>query len=93
MSSEELKDKIVVIDDPVTSMDSTALFLISAIVREMVNVCRNNTEYMNPKVPGDYIKQLFVLTHNVYLNFQFIAKKFNSIAEKIGKEVSICLMR
>lgn len=68
MSSEELKEKIVVIDDPVSSMDSTALFLVSAIVREMVNVCRNNTEYLNPKVPGDYIKQLFVLTHNVYFH-------------------------
>ena len=68
MSSEELKEKIVVIDDPVSSMDSTALFLVSEIVREMVNVCRNNTEYLNPKVPGDYIKQLFVLTHNVYFH-------------------------
>jgi wobble nucleotide-excising tRNase len=50
MSSEVLKEKIVVIDDPVSSMDSTALFLVSAIVREMINVCRNNTEYLNPKV-------------------------------------------
>jgi wobble nucleotide-excising tRNase len=68
MSSEELKEKIVIIDDPVSSMDSTALFLVSAIVREMINVCRNNTEYLNPKVPGDYIKQLFILTHNVYFH-------------------------
>ncbi len=45
MTSEELKEKIVVIDDPVSSMDSTALFLVSAIVREMINVCRKNTEY------------------------------------------------
>ena len=68
MNSEELKEKIVVIDDPVSSMDSTALFIVSAIVREMINVCRNNTEYLNPQVPGDYIKQLFVLTHNVYFH-------------------------
>ena len=68
MTSEELKEKIVVIDDPVSSMDSTALFLVSAIVREMINVCRNNTEYLNQKVPGDYIKQLFILTHNVYFH-------------------------
>ena len=67
-NSEELKEKIVVIDDPVSSMDSTALFIVSSIVREMINVCRNNTEYMNPKVPGDYIKQLFILTHNVYFH-------------------------
>ena len=68
MTGEELKEKIVVIDDPVSSMDSTALFLVSAIVREMINVCRNNTEYLNQKVPGDYIKQLFILTHNVYFH-------------------------
>ena len=68
MNSEELKEKIAVIDDPVSSMDSTALFIVSAIVREMINVCRNNTEYLNPQVPGDYIKQLFILTHNVYFH-------------------------
>ena len=68
MNSEELKEKIVVIDDPVSSMDSTALFIVSAIVREMINVCRNNTEYLNPQAPGDYIKQLFILTHNVYFH-------------------------
>lgn len=68
MNSEELKEKIVVIDDPVSSMDSTELFIVSAIVREMINVCRNNTEYLNPQVPGDYIKQLFILTHNVYFH-------------------------
>lgn len=67
-NNEELKEKIVVIDDPVSSMDSTALFIVSSIVREMINVCRNNTEYLNPKVPGDYIKQLFILTHNVYFH-------------------------
>lgn len=68
MNSEEFKDKIVVIDDPVSSMDSTALFIVSSIVRNMVDVCRNNTEYLNSKVPGDYIKQLFVLTHNMYFH-------------------------
>ena len=32
MTGEELKEKIVVIDDPVSSMDSTALFLVSALL-------------------------------------------------------------
>lgn len=66
MSGEKLKEKIVVIDDPVSGMDSNALFLVSALVREMIDVCRNNTEYNDPKVTGDYIKQLFILTHNVH---------------------------
>ena len=68
LDSNNIKDKIVVIDDPVSSMDSNALFIVGAIVREMINVCRNNTEYLNPKVPGDYIRQIFILTHNVYFH-------------------------
>ena len=68
LDSNNIKDKIVVIDDPVSSMDSNALFIVGAIVREMINVCRNNTEYLNPKVPGDYIQQIFILTHNVYFH-------------------------
>lgn len=65
-NDSEFKDKIVVIDDPVSSMDSTALFLVSSIVREMVRVCLNNVEYYNDGENGDYIKQIFILTHNVY---------------------------
>lgn len=67
-SSNEVKDKIVVIDDPVSSMDSSALFIVSALVREMIEVCYNNTDYLGQKVQGDYIKQIFVLTHNVYFH-------------------------
>lgn len=64
------KDKIVVIDDPVSSMDSSVLFIVSALVREMVMVCFNNAEYREQEreVIGDYIKQIFILTHNVYFH-------------------------
>ena len=68
LSSDSVKDKIVVIDDPVSSMDSGALFIVSALVREMIEVCYNNTDYLSQKVDGDYIKQIFVLTHNVYFH-------------------------
>jgi wobble nucleotide-excising tRNase len=62
------KDKIVVIDDPVSSMDSSVLFLVSTLVREMVEVCNNNVNYESKTVDGEYIKQLFVMTHNVYFH-------------------------
>ena len=62
------KDKIVVIDDPVSSMDSNVLFIVSALVREMVEVCHNNASYLDNQVEGDYIKQIFILTHNVYFH-------------------------
>lgn len=65
MSSKELQEKIVIINEPVSSIDSTALFPVGAIIREMINVCRNNSKYLNPKILGDHIKQLFVLAHNV----------------------------
>ncbi len=63
-----IKDKIVVIDDPVSSMDSGALFIVSALVREMLEVCHNNIYYGDDKIHGDYIKQIFILTHNAYFH-------------------------
>ena len=62
------KDKIVVIDDPVSSMDSSVLFIVSTLVREMVEVCHNNASYLDNQVQGNYIKQIFILTHNVYFH-------------------------
>lgn len=68
--SDVSRDKIVVIDDPVSSMDSSVLFIVSTLVREMVGVCFNNTEYrpQEQEMAGDYIKQIFILTHNVYFH-------------------------
>lgn len=82
-SSEAVKDKIVVIDDPVSSMDSGALFIVSALVREMIEVCYNNTDYRSNKVDGDYIKQVFILTHNVYFHKEIThhqAKRYHSVS-------------
>ena len=62
------RDKIVVIDDPVSSMDSSALFIVSAQVRKMIEICRNNVDNRNPVVPGNFIKQIFILTHNTYFH-------------------------
>lgn len=49
-------DKIVVIDDPVSSLDSSILYIVSSIIKKM----RDNL--LNKK--GN-VKQLIVLTHNV----------------------------
>ena len=62
------RDKIVVIDDPVSSMDSSALFIVGAQIRKMIEICRNNADNRNPVVPGNFIKQLFILTHNAYFH-------------------------
>lgn len=62
------KDKIVVIDDPVSSMDSSSLFIVSSLVREMIEVCANNAVGGDPVATGRYIKQIFILTHNAYFH-------------------------
>lgn len=67
-STGNRKEKIIVIDDPVSSLDGNALFIISSIVREMIEICYNNSDYRAHKVKGDYIRQLFILTHNAHFH-------------------------
>ena len=44
----DTRDKIVVIDDPVSSMDSNALFIVGSIVRNMIRTrCRNTRRYVS----------------------------------------------
>lgn len=79
---EKNTDKIVIIDDPVSSMDSSTLFIVSALIREMICVCENNVHPTDTYVKDRYIKQLFILTHNTYFhqeitydrvkNYQFV---------------------
>jgi wobble nucleotide-excising tRNase len=51
------KDKIVVIDDPISSLDSNVLFIVSNLTKELIR---------NAKKGANGIKQIFILTHNVY---------------------------
>jgi len=62
------KPKIVVIDDPVSSMDSGVLFLVSSLVRELVDLCYNNVNLETHTFKGDEIAQIFILTHNTYFH-------------------------
>ena len=59
--------RIVVIDDPVSSMDSSSLFIVSSIVRELIAICFNNGSPANADAPR-FIKQIFVLTHNAFFH-------------------------
>lgn len=72
----QVRNKIVVIDDPVSSMDSSALFTVATLVREMANVAHNN---FDGKAGADnHIRQFFCLTHNPYF-FKEVA--YNRVAE------------
>lgn len=64
----EIREKIVVIDDPVSSMDSGSLFIVSTLVRQMIEICRNNADNRNKTAEGNFIKQIFILTHNAYFH-------------------------
>lgn len=52
-------DKVVVIDDPVSSLDSNVLFIISTLVRTIIKNCYNDEKG---------IKQVFIMTHNIYFH-------------------------
>lgn len=52
-------DRIVVFDDPVSSLDSDILFIVSSLIRKLFEKIRENT---------CHIKQALVLTHNVYFH-------------------------
>jgi len=52
-------DRVVVFDDPVSSLDSDVLFLVSSLIKSLIDEVR---------VGAGHIKQIFVFTHNVYFH-------------------------
>jgi wobble nucleotide-excising tRNase len=52
-------DRIVVFDDPVSSLDSDILFIVSSLIKGLFEEVRSKVSH---------IKQIFVLTHNVYFH-------------------------
>ena len=60
------RDKVVVIDDPVSSMDSSALFSVAALVRNLEEICYNNYSMESSEDDPKFIKQFICLTHNPF---------------------------
>ncbi|SLM49421.1 conserved protein of unknown function [Nitrospira japonica] len=52
-------DRVVVFDDPVSSLDSDILFIVGSLIKGLFDDVRNNT---------GHTKQVFVLTHNAYFH-------------------------
>ena len=52
-------DRVVVFDDPVSSLDSNILFIVSSLIKGLFDEVRSQ---------NGTIKQIFVLTHNVYFH-------------------------
>ncbi|MCI3935615.1 AAA family ATPase [Chryseobacterium aahli] len=64
------KKKIIVIDDPVSSMDSQVLFFVSTLIRRLItkkgtgkDQQRNN---LIDQLKNENIEQVFILTHNIF---------------------------
>lgn len=53
------QDKILIIDDPISSLDSEVLFIVSTLIKGILNEIRLVSE-------KNSIKQVFILTHNAY---------------------------
>ncbi|MCP3763642.1 AAA family ATPase [Domibacillus sp. A3M-37] len=53
------RDKVIVLDDSISSLDSNILFIVSNLIRKLVDSIRSS---------NCDIKQLFILTHNIYLH-------------------------
>ena len=52
-------ERIVVIDDPVSSLDSDVLFIVSSLIKQIFTEVRQT---------NNVIRQIFVLTHNVHFH-------------------------
>ena len=57
--SDTVTDRVVVIDDPVSSLDSDILFIVSSLIKILCQEVREKKTL---------VKQVFVLTHNVYFH-------------------------
>lgn len=60
------KQKIIVIDDPVSSLDSQALFIVSTLIHKLLECKSANSKSERKQLKNLNISQIFILTHNLY---------------------------
>ena len=67
------EERVLVIDDPISSLDSNVLFVVSTLIKEIIK-----------KVKSDIgnIKQVILLTHNVYFHKEVSYEGLNRKGEK-----------
>jgi wobble nucleotide-excising tRNase len=53
------EERVLVIDDPVSSLDSNVLFVVGSLIKEIIKSIKDNK---------GTIKQLILLTHNIYFH-------------------------
>lgn len=65
IQSNSSKKKIIVIDDPVSSMDSQVLFIVSTLVNRLITY-KERSKTGKKEFLNSNICQVFILTHNYY---------------------------
>lgn len=60
------KKKIIVIDDPVSSLDSQALFVVSSLIHQLILRKGDDSKPNRKSFKNENISQVFILTHNIY---------------------------
>jgi wobble nucleotide-excising tRNase len=70
-------DRIVVFDDPVSSLDSDILFIVSSLIRKLIEETRGGKTT---------IKQIFIMTHNVYFHKEITFNKNRHSGDKLSDE-------
>lgn len=53
------ENKVLVIDDPISSLDETILFVVSSLIKEEIKSVKSGTSN---------VKQVIILTHNIYFH-------------------------
>ena len=79
------KGKIVVIDDPVSSLDSSVMFIVGSLVRGLIEDCFCDGKKHN-------IKQIFILTHNPYFHKE-ISNKYEANSEELIKKSTFTIVK
>ncbi|ESJ04661.1 ATPase AAA [Cupriavidus sp. HPC(L)] len=75
-------DRIVVFDDPVSSLDSEILFIVGSLIKRVFDEARSG---------ASPVKQVFVLTHNVYFHKEVSFN--NSRIDKALKDETFWVVR
>lgn len=67
------EERILIIDDPISSLDSNVLFIVSTLIKEIIK---------DIKAEKSDIKQIILLTHNVYFHKEVSYEGNNRKGEK-----------
>lgn len=76
--------RIVVFDDPISSLDSDILYIVSSLIKGIIADCRSDRAQ---------IKQVFLLTHNVYFHKEITYNPSRRPANAVLSDESFWLVK